>query len=30
LLRREKTAPRNDTTKDYQLLDDFATWVVNW
>ena len=17
-------------TKDYQLLDDFATWVVNW
>jgi len=30
LLRREKTAPRNDGTEDHQLLDDFATWVVNW
>jgi hypothetical protein len=30
LLRREKTAPRNDGTKDFQLLDDFVTWVVNW
>jgi len=30
LLRRQNAASRNDTTKDYQLLDDFATWVVNW
>jgi hypothetical protein len=21
---------KNDKSKEYQLLDDFATWVVNW
>jgi hypothetical protein len=23
-------SPKNEKIKEYQLLDDFATWVVNW